>query len=544
MRFVLQKPQNPLLHSLYFYRRNLSLELFFNDEKIGGDSFRLGRQTVGWNHPLLVDIQNANWREGSNTVQVRYVTSYYGGTFAPILLGARELLRPLYEQRLFRQVEINEGLQALGIITTLLACVLWGVRRRDPTYLLFAGMTACWSVITTHMVLYYNLLDYRYWLPLVHIAIDLFALLMYCFLVRHIALSSPRGERAMKIWALCALSWHLFAPLQVWWIGAYGIHVLGNSFIVYLLARIVVKALRERDSFAIAISLTLLAQLGLFGHDVLMVLFTTAEEWDNAVYYSQQAFPLMLAVFAATLLHRFVTALNQSENLNRDLEAKVEASRQIIEQSYASRRQLELDQAAEQERLSIYRDLHDDVGSKLLSIVHAGRGSRLGELARTALESLRNAVSRANSPEQLLPEFAAELLEEAQLRLEGSGHAFRSPQPIALPAIMLSSVQVFNLNQIARELVSNIIRHARADTVVLEIALVDEHLQLHIVDNGTGLDSANLQGNGLLHIRQRIAELHGQMKMAATPGGGATILLTIPLYATTTAVLATANPSL
>jgi len=529
MRFNLDKPTSTEIHSLYFYRYNLSLDVYFNGAPIGGSNYRKGRQTVGWNHPLLVDIQNANWREDGNEVMIRFVASYYGGTFAPLLFGARNDLLPLYEQRLFRQVKINEWLQALGIITTFFATILWYARKQDSTYLLFAGMTACWSMLTTHMVVYYILLDYRYWLPLLHVAIDLFALLMYCFLVRHIRIPGPKGEKAIKIWAIMAIVWHLFAPLQYWWMGAYGFHFVGNLFIFYLLARIVIKAIREQDTFAIAISLTVLVQLVLFGHDIIMVLFAEAEDWESAIYYSQFAFPLLLAVFAASLLHRFVSALNLSENLNRDLEEKVEASRQIIEQSYAERRQLELEQAAEQERLNIYRDLHDDVGSKLLSIVHAGRDSRLGELARAALESLRSAVSRANNPDQLLAEFLLEMREEAQLRLQGSGHAFTWQQPENLPEVVLTSEQVFHLNQIARELVSNIIRHAGATNVVMISQTLDHSLQICISDNGIGFHEDAINGNGLVHIKQRIAELQGHLHITNPEEGGLTVTFSIPL---------------
>lgn len=390
-------------------------------------------------------------------------------------------------------------------------------------------MTACWTVLTTHMVMYYSFIAYRYWLVFLHISMDLFGLLLYCFLVRHMQLPSPRSERLVKLWAASAMLWHFTAPLEYWWVGSYGFHLVGNIFIFYLFGRLVAKALRDRDGFSIAISLTILIQLGLFSHDIYLVLFAAAEDWESAMYFSQFAFPLLLLVFLATLLHRFVSALNLSEDLNRDLEAKVEASRVIIEQSYAARRELELAQATEQERLAIYRDLHDDVGSKLLSIVHTGRDSRLGELARTALESLRSAVSRANSPDQALPEFVAELREEAQLRLEGSGHEFIWTQAENLPETILPSDAVFNLNQVFRELVSNIIRHADASVVSITLDLRETGLHFTIHDNGRGLDSESLKGNGLKHIRQRVAELQGTLELDSAPQAGVTVEISIPI---------------
>lgn len=507
MRFELDAVTTPSIHSLYFSRHNLSLAVFFNGENIGGDSYRPNRQTVSWNHPLLVDIQNSNWRATGNEVHVRFQSSYYGGTFAPILFDEKSSLQPLYEERLFRQVRINEWLQVTGIIATLLALVLWGARREDLTYLYFAGMTASWTMLTTHMIVYYNLIDYQYWLPLVHLSINVWVIMLFSFLACVSNIQSSRVSYAMKVWFVLAIAWNLLGPIQYWWLGAYAMHAIGSLFLIYMMTLIVFQAIRLQSLLSIAISAAVLIQLGFFAHDLTMVLFTAKEEWEGAIYYSQFGFPILLAVFTAHLLNRFTSALHLAENLNRDLEAKVERSRVIIEKSYAEKRELELVQAAEKERISIYRDLHDDVGSKLLSIVHAGRDNKLGALARTALESLRNAVSRANSPEQSLEQFLEQLAEETRLRLEGSGHQLLWSQAADIPNTILPSETVFNLNQIFREIVSNIIRHANASEVQIRLFRKEAEYYFEVEDNGRGMNSQNVDGNGLNNIKQRAEEI-------------------------------------
>lgn len=529
MRFELADPVSDALYSLYFYRHNLSLEVFFNGEKLGGDSFRPNRQTVSWNHPRLIDIQSSNWRSGSNEVHVRFQTSYFGGTFAQFLFGEKLTLQPLYEDRLFRQVRINEWLQVTGIIVTLLALVLWAVRRDDLTYLYFAGMTASWTVLTTHMVVYYNLLDYRYWLPLVHLAINVWAIMFFYFLSAISEIRSPRITTLMKVWFAATISWHIIGPIEYWWLGAYAMHAVGNLFLLYMMSRIVIKAIKLRDLLSIAICAAILIQIVFFIHDLSLVLFADGEEWQGAMYWSQFGFPILLTVFTAHLLSRFTSALSFAEDLNRELEAKVERSRLIIEQSYAEKRELELAQAAEKERLSIYRDLHDDVGSKLLSIVHAGRDSKLGELARTALESLRNAVSRANSPEQDLAKFIEQLAEESRLRLEGSGHELIWYQDDDLPDSTLTSDAVFNLNQIFRETVSNIIRHANAKKVEISASCEGRQLRIDVVDDGLGLMEHSGNGNGLNNIKLRADEIDATVTWENLGANGLRVRLELSL---------------
>lgn len=179
------------------------------------------------------------------------------------------------------------------------------------------------------------------------------------------------------------------------------------------------------------------------------------------------------------------------------------------------------------ERLKIYRDLHDDVGSRLLSIVHADSGNKLGNMARAALESLRQAVSRANTPDQPLASLMHDIREETELRLTGSGHAVSWHQQ-DMPDVMVSSDIAFNVNRIMKELVSNIIRHAHARDV--HVAIVRQHnsLQVTVTDNGRGFQPGAHDGNGLGNIRSRSAEIGATVIMDSSTLG-TQISLSIPL---------------
>lgn len=533
MRFFVDKPQSNELQGLYFYRHNLSVDVFFNGEKIGGDTYREGFQTMSWNHPRLVTIQQANWLPANNEVLVRFSTSYFGGTFAPMLFGSLDELQTRFEERTFRQVTLNQWMQYAGFIALFLSIVLWLTRRSDFTYLQFAGMTACWIVLATHMVMYYNPIDYRVWLPLVHLSTDLWGWLFFHFVSRMLGITRPRVSKAVSFWLFVSVTWNVLAPVQTWWLGAYVLHAIGNLFIFYLMACVVRKAIREKNRLALAICGTICVQVSFFIHDFLLVLLASPEEWEGALYYSQFAFPLLMLVFAGALLHRFVSALAEAEKLNSELEERVEAGKELIAKSLAEQHELQLKQAAARERMEIYRDLHDDVGSKLLSIVHAENNqteqSKHGELARAALRSLRNAVSRANSPEQPLATFLAELTEEAQLRLEGSGHRFTFNLVGTQTESILSSDQVFNLNQVVRELISNIIRHAKAANVTLIVNLGTDSIELQLIDDGHGKLESNNGGNGLKNISARIEELDGSIKWYTNENGGNTTHFAIPV---------------
>lgn len=528
MRLPLAKPNSDELYSLFFNRYNLAIDVFMNGEKIGGDTYKEGRHTTSWNYPRLVNIQNSNWKPGSNTVHIRFQASYLGGAFGKIVFGETAQLTEIWEDTLFKRVEVSGWLQLLGILVSILSFILWIMRRNDISYLLLAGMAISWTVLATHMVVYYNVMDYQYWLPLVHLALHFFSFLYYKLLTNLGEYENPLLDKFILAWLILAVAWNQLGPFTYWWMGSYAFHALGSLAWVYMLGRIAHRAITENDRLASAISITVVVQLGLFSHDFFMILFGEDEKWETAMHLSQFAFPFLLVIFAGILLNRFHSALSLAESLNRELEAKVEASRKVIEQAYAQRRQLELDQAAEKQRLAIYRDLHDDVGSKLLSIVHAGRDNKLGELARTALESLRSAVSKANSKEQQLSQLLENIREESQLRLEGSGHRLLWNQPNNLPQLLIPADHVFNINQIFRELVSNIIRHANADTVEVTFLSSDSYWQISIQDNGVGFSDCNMPGNGLKNVQQRVLEIGGKLHRQNSTEQGASISIEIP----------------
>jgi signal transduction histidine kinase len=238
----------------------------------------------------------------------------------------------------------------------------------------------------------------------------------------------------------------------------------------------------------------------------------------------------MQLIFLAGLIQRFVAALTFAEGMNQQLEARVDTIRGELEQAYQRASVAERQKAAEDERLRIYRDLHDDVGSKLLSIAHAGRDTRLGSLASSALESLRDAVAKANNPQIRFDEFLLQVREEMQLRLTSLGITLGWWQPSEPLDWMLNSAQNHHLQRIFRELVSNIIRHAGATEVKFDVFRVGRAWRFVLVDNGKGM-MEQPDGGGGRSLRARAIELGATIAWHSRTGNGVEVVLLLPLQA-------------
>ncbi len=529
-RFLLESPEQPATLSLLFWRYNLSMTVYFNGEEIAANTRREGRTTAAWNRPLLAHVSNTQWRPGLNEVLVQLNITQMGGNLAPPLVGPRDQLEDIYASRMFRQVDVNRVLLAFAFTISFFTFALWLMRRQDDVYLWFSVMALAWGIATSHTVIYHNLLPMHVWLPIVHIAIDVCTFCMYGFVGRLAQARRPVREKVFMAWTVTAALINLTLSPQWFWQVTYAMHLVGITALGLIAIRVAAIALRKRQTEAVIITLAIFGQIVLFVINAFQMFFSTGVAWDSTLVFAHFGLPVLLMIFAAVLLRRFTDALHTAETLNRELEQKVEESRQIIERSFEQRRVLEMEQAAEKERLKIYRDLHDDVGSRLLSIVHADSGNKLGNMARAALESLRQAVSKANTPDQPLASLLRDIREETELRLTGSGHTVSWHQQ-DMPDVIVASDIAFNVNRIMKEVVSNIIRHAHASEVHVVIVRQHQALRVTVTDNGRGFLPGASDGNGLGNIRSRSAEI-GATVTTDSSTLGTRISLSLPLWET------------
>ena len=200
--------------------------------------------------------------------------------------------------------------------------------------------------------------------------------------------------------------------------------------------------------------------------------------------------------------------------------------------------------AVAEERLRLARDLHDQLGQSLSTVVlHSelvalelpadapeatrARVRSVVDTARSALVSMRAVVDGYRQPE------LAEELEEARAILEASGIRCRiEGPPSALPAAPAAT-----LAWAVREGVTNIIRHSSAHHAVVEVSRENGAARLRVEDDGDGTAAladgtpALTDGNGLSGLRERAAALGGRLELRSRPGKGFELLIELPVKA-------------
>lgn len=201
--------------------------------------------------------------------------------------------------------------------------------------------------------------------------------------------------------------------------------------------------------------------------------------------------------------------------------------------------EMERENELHQDRQRISRDLHDNIGSRLLFLsTHAetlaeklpGENEKvlqLGAFARNTLQELRRTVWFINK------DFVR--LEELQLKMNeyfGFLNDSTTTAPVmawdADPNLSVRSNVAEAIFRVAQEAVSNALKHAGCTNVTIRLASAAGGILLTIQDNGKGFEEGNVTdggGNGLRNMRAHAKNVNAQLSITSAPGRGTFISL-------------------
>ncbi len=270
-----------------------------------------------------------------------------------------------------------------------------------------------------------------------------------------------------------------------------------------------------------------------------------------------------------TLLHRARDELEQRVEerteelaaLNKSLEAEIEKrrsserallkSRNEAQKEARQRRYLsgKLVETLEKDRREVAMVLHDDLGQILTTLkmdletirsrsaVPEDSGRQLKKAEDKAIEAVRRIkdISRELRPSVLdrlglIPSIRT-LLDNVRENSSIEAHLFSGDFSNRLnPEVELA------LFRIAQEALMNVVKHARAARVFLNIAKKDGVVVLSIEDDGVGFDYDEIMNDqdssellGILIMRERAAMLGGEVRIESRPGKGTHVIAEIPI---------------
>lgn len=170
-----------------------------------------------------------------------------------------------------------------------------------------------------------------------------------------------------------------------------------------------------------------------------------------------------------------------------------------------------LEQAVFSERDRVARDLHDDVGARLLTLSHSLENQGATQ-ARHALSELRSVVYSMQAAPVSLEDLLGDWRAETAERCEAAGKEFSWTVSGSIPTLTLTGGPALALTRVLRETLSNALRHSNAPKVALHFAFTNTLLHASIAHTFDGPPPQQWQSSlGLRNLRERLARMNGSI---------------------------------
>ncbi|MFY7866840.1 sensor histidine kinase [Roseateles sp.] len=485
-------------------------------------------------------------------VPVQMQASYAVST---IWLGSYEDLKALQQRRWFVQTGIPQALGVTLLVLGLFAFSLWWRQRAEPVHLLFALLLGAWFL---HNLQSYQDSprtaagqDWSDWMT--QAAMSCVFLLMFLLASRSAGRRVPWFESAMTGSVLL-----LSVAGLPWWpraLSAPGLQALAQASVAGLLtlgvAVLVFQAYQARQSKTVevaadrprsvrdlaAVALSTLAAALLLLHDGLIA---AGWAWPERIPLLPYAALISALSFLFILRRRYLGALQDLNLLKNDLSEQLLQQSQDLQAQHQRLREAERQQSLLTERQRLMQDMHDGLGSSLLSaMVAVEQGSmdqdKVVEVLRECVDDLRLVIDSLEPVAHDLVALLATMRYRLGKRLQAGGLMLEWDVQDLPMLEWLEPPDALHVLRLMQEALSNVLKHARATRVRMVTRNHGRYVEIRVEDDGDGFDLATAQrGRGLKSQQRRAQRLGGEVRIDSSPGHGTRLSLRLPVTRTAT----------
>ena len=539
--FVLpQLPSEPW--AVYLPTVGTAYQLFLNGTDIGSSGGMTGPIVRSTGVPKMDPVAVHLLRVGENRLDLRLrVAPNLRGGLGPLTLGPRSVVAPLYDADVFARVTLPRSLNFALIFVGVLVLLLWLRRPAEAIYGVFAALAIVWSIRNFHYTAAPSWVSSGVWEAFVLGSLGIVVLLLWMFAVLYNGARRPQVERwvlrggAAAVVAMAAVA--MLAPqaasnVRIAWYVACA--CIGGWTIALLVRAGCRPANRARAGVWVVLAAALVT-LGLG----LMDLAVSAQllPFGPAARMAYGA-PVLLCALVYALADGYFRTYDEVRVLNTGLERRVAERALELERTHQRVRALERVTTLAGERERLMRDMHDGIGSQLMTTLDAvergGHGpGDVATMLRGCIDDLRLMIDSLEPDEESLLVALANLRYRLEPRLAAAGIVldWQAHRQVVLP----SPGSVLQVLRIVQEAVTNVLRHAGASRLRICARADAGELVLEVEDDGGGIapatiaDPAGSRGSrGLANMRSRAARLGGTLDLRST-AGGTLLTLRVPM---------------
>ncbi len=487
------------------------------------------------NHPQLLTLPTALLAGPGNVLDIKVsghslATSgsrQRAGGLSALMVGPQSELAARYSVQSTLQIAAPQAMSATLVLMGGFMFVLGFINRRESHLAYFGALCVGWAGVSARM--------WMRTVPTSHASAEFFVCALLGFIAWAAVQFLLRYSGTRWRWAdvglplQCAL-----LTLSLALAGPGRLNAVATVWYLVLALEVAVAAMwylkSQRDTRSAWVMGFLLSVA------TAAALIEAAVQWGRAPTFAAQiaelVAPVVVVLVGLRLVQQHGRALQHAQEGKALLEQAVREATAEIERNFRQMAELRVEQVTERERKRIAADLHDDLGAKLLTIVHTSESERISTLAREALEEMRLSVRGLTGKAVRLADALGDWRAEVISRLAQAGIEAEWTAPEDLPQTLGARAYV-QTTRILREATSNIIKHSGAHSCSVTAGIADGDFMLVVQDDGSGISSeveGRLdRGHGLASMKNRDKQMQGQCLVESGAGYGTVIRLTIPL---------------
>ena len=206
-------------------------------------------------------------------------------------------------------------------------------------------------------------------------------------------------------------------------------------------------------------------------------------------------------------------------------------------------KEIETQNKLHEQRLSISRDLHDNIGAQLTFVISSvdnlkfgnqisdskivNQLTKISDFTKSTIIELRDTIWAMNSSEFSFEDLRSRIfnfIEKAKIAQENIEFQFKIDE--TLSALKISSLVGINVYRTIQEAINNAIKYSAAEKISVNVAAIHDKIEIEITDNGKGFDIETIVlGNGILNMKKRIEEINGSFTVQSTLNKGTIITI-------------------